>query len=199
MKTYVATNNLGKLAEMQAIFAGSPLELMTYPAYVSASEGESSYTENALLKARSLQRQLRGAGIAAAVIADDSGLEVAALDNRPGVLSARYAGEHATWAERRAHLLCELEQLPDASRVARFVSHIAVVLNDGREVVAAGAVAGIIAREEHGEGGFGYDPIFFYEPAKMTFAQMSEAAKNRCSHRRHAADNLLKALVAHGR
>ncbi|MHB8146978.1 MAG: RdgB/HAM1 family non-canonical purine NTP pyrophosphatase [Vulcanimicrobiaceae bacterium] len=199
MNIYVATSNPGKLAEMQAIFAGSPLELITYPEYVAAAEGESSYTENALRKARSLQEQLRAIGIVACVLADDSGLEVEALENRPGVLSARYGGENATWDERRAHLLHELEQRPDASRDARFISHIALILDDGLEIVAAGAVGGLIAEEERGEGGFGYDSIFFYQPANMTFGQMSEAAKNRCSHRRRAADNLLKVLALHGR
>ncbi len=194
MKTYVATSNGGKLHEMQAIFAGSRLELATFPGYVAVPEGDVSYTENALRKARGLQRQLREAGIAAWVLADDSGLEVTALEGRPGVLSARYAGEDATWAERRARLLDELRGQPASARGASFVSHVALVGADGSELVAAGVVEGSIAIEELGAGGFGYDPVFFYPPAGTTFAQMSEQAKNRCSHRRLAADRLLELL-----
>jgi len=199
LKTYVATSNNGKLHELQAIFAGSKLELATFPGYVAVAEGDSSYTENALRKARGLQRQLREAGIAAWVLADDSGLEVAALGGRPGVLSARYAGEDASWAERRKHLLDELRGVPVSARGARFVSHVALVHADGSELVAAGAVDGSIATEELGAGGFGYDPVFFYPPAGTTFAQMSEEAKNRCSHRRLAADHLLGLLDVHVR
>ncbi|HUZ49419.1 MAG TPA: non-canonical purine NTP pyrophosphatase [Candidatus Dormibacteraeota bacterium] len=199
MTTYVATSNSGKLHELQTIFAGSTLELATFPGYVAVPEGDSSYTENALRKARGLQRQLREAGIAAWVLADDSGLEVAALGGRPGVLSARYAGEDASWAERRKHLLDELRGLPVSARGARFVSHVALVHADGSELVAAGVVDGSIATEELGAGGFGYDPVFFYPPAGTTFAQMSEEAKNRCSHRRLAADHLLGLLDMHVR
>ncbi len=199
MKTYVATSNSGKLHELQAIFAGSPLELATFPGYVAVPEGDSSYAENALRKARGLQRQLRDAEIAAWVLADDSGLEVDALGGRPGVLSARYAGEEASWAERRAHLLHELRGLSASARGARFVSHVALVSADGSELVAQGAVEGSIATQEFGAGGFGYDPIFLYAPAATTFAQMSEEAKNRCSHRRIAADNLLELLDLHVR
>jgi len=202
LKTYVATSNGGKLHELQAIFAGSTLELPTFPGYVAVPEGDSSYTENALRKARGLQRQLRDAGIAAWVLADDSGLEVAALGGRPGVLSARYAGEAASWAERRKHLLDELRGLPASERGARFVSHLshlALVHADGSELVAAGVVDGSIATEELGAGGFGYDPIFFYPPAGTTFAQMSEEAKNHCSHRRLAAGHLLGLLDMHAR
>jgi len=101
LKTFVATKNLGKLDEMKAIFAGSPLELDTYPLYADVAEGAESYAENAALKARALFKQLQDAGIRAAVIADDSGIEVAALDGRPGVLSARYGGPDATWPQRR--------------------------------------------------------------------------------------------------
>jgi len=197
MKTYVATKNDGKLAEMRAIFDSSPLELETFPAYVAVTEGESDYISNALLKARALQRQLHDAGIRAAVIADDSGLEIAALGGRPGVLSARYAGEHATWNERRRALLDELRDVPYSRRGARFVSALALVLEDGSELVADGSVDGLITRKECGEHGFGYDPLFLYPPAGLTFAELSDERKNRCSHRRRAAEHLLALLSVH--
>jgi XTP/dITP diphosphohydrolase len=192
--TYVATKNEGKLVEMRAILAGSPLELETYPAYVDVAEGEKSYFENALLKARALAAQLRDAGISAAVLADDSGIEVEAMDNRPGVLSARYAGEEATWPERLGLMLHELRDAAQDDRDGRFVCVMALVLPDGEELTGRGIVEGTIAREAHGSAGFGYDPIFFFPPRGCTFAELSAQEKNAVSHRRRAADALLAAL-----
>jgi XTP/dITP diphosphohydrolase len=194
---YVATKNRDKLVEMQAIFAGSPLNLRTYAAYEDVVEGENSYAENALLKARALAWQLRDAGIADAVLADDSGIELDALGGRPGVLSARYA-EGATWAQRLERILGEVDAAPDAPRGGRFVCAMAMVLPSGEELAAGGIVEGTIAREPHGGGGFGYDPIFFYAPLGCTFAQLSFEEKNRVSHRRRAADALLALLARHG-
>ena len=195
IRTFVATSNPGKLAEFEAIFADSPLVLCVYPGYRAVPEGERDYAENALLKARALRRTLQDAGIDGAVIADDSGLEVRALGGRPGVLSARYGGESATWEDRRALLLREMNEQPQQARAARFVSCIALVLPDGRTLVARGTLNGSIATASFGGGGFGYDPIFFYEPAQMTLAQMTPAEKNRCSHRYHAAQMLLTELT----
>ena len=173
MITYVATRNEGKLVEIRAIFAGAPLEIATYPPYRDVVEGETSYVDNALLKARALADQLREAGIAgAAVLADDSGIEVEAMGNRPGVLSARYAGEGASWDERLAMMLGELRDVPDARRGGRFVCVMALVLPDGRELTGTGVVEGRIARDVDGAGGFGYDPIFYYPPRDCTFAQL---------------------------
>jgi XTP/dITP diphosphohydrolase len=194
MKTYVATKNHGKLVEMQAILAGSPLELETYRDYRDVVEGESSYVDNALLKARGLAGQLREAGISAAVLADDSGIEVEAMGNRPGVLSARYAGEDASWTQRLALMLNELRDTPDERRDGRFVCVMALVLPDSSEVIAKGIVEGIIAREAHGSAGFGYDPIFFFPPRGCTFAELTAQEKNLVSHRRHAAEALLASL-----
>ncbi len=181
---------------MRAIFHASPLELELYPGYVDVEEGAASYVENALLKARALQAQLRAAGVTAAVLADDSGLEVEALDNRPGVLSARYAGEDATWAERRAELLRELDGVHHVERVAHFVCVMALLLPSGEELIGEGVVDGYVTTEEHGEHGFGYDPIFFYPPSERTFAELPTARKNRLSHRARAAQALLDALAA---
>ena len=199
MKTFVATSNEGKLVEMAAIFAGTTLELQRYPEYVALPEGETSYADNALMKARSLQRQLTDAGIVAWVLADDSGLEVDALDHRPGVLSARYAGEDATWQQRRLTLLDELDGTGDSERRATFICHMALVFEDGESITAYGAVGGRITALEEGRNGFGYDPVFYFERAGRTFAELTDDEKNRCSHRRHAAEHLLTLLRAHGR
>jgi XTP/dITP diphosphohydrolase len=194
VKTYVATKNVGKLVEMQAILAGSALELATYPEYVDVIEGESSYVDNALLKARALAAQLREAGISAAVLADDSGIEVEAMGNRPGVLSARYAGEETAWPQRLTAMLDEIRETPDEARDGRFVCVMALVLPDGVEIVGKGIVEGTIVREPHGTAGFGYDPIFYYPPRGCTFAELSAQEKNLVSHRRRAADALLASL-----
>jgi XTP/dITP diphosphohydrolase len=198
MKTYVASKNAGKLVEMRAIFAGSALELDTFAGYRDVEEGASSYIDNALLKARSLAEQLRDAGIAAAVLSDDSGIEVDAMGGRPGVLSARYAGTGATWTQRLALMLGELRDVPDERRTARFVCAMALVLPSGSELVATGIVEGVVAHEEHGAAGFGYDPIFYFPPRGCTFAELSFDEKNALSHRRRAAGALLASYAGYG-
>jgi XTP/dITP diphosphohydrolase len=194
VRTFVATKNAGKMAELRAIFHDTHLQLETYDAYTDVEEGSESYVDNALLKANALRSQLAKAGIDAAVLADDSGLEVDALDGRPGVLSARYGSKEATWQQRRAALLGELERTPEVERGAHFIAVMALVMPSGEEIVAEGIVDGRITDKERGEGGFGYDPIFYYPPSRRTFAEMTREQKNRLSHRRRAADALLQAL-----
>lgn len=196
MITFVATKNLGKLDEMQAIFATSTFELRPYEAYAEVPEGERSYAENAELKAAALRAQLQAAGIHAAVLADDSGLEVRALGGRPGVLSSRYAGSEADWPARRARLLAEMGEVPSARRGAKFVCAMVLVLADGSASTGYGEIAGEIATGERGGGGFGFDPIFYYPPEGVTFAELSPERKNALSHRRRAAEALLRALAS---
>jgi XTP/dITP diphosphohydrolase len=128
------------------------------------------------------------------VLADDSGLEVDALDGRPGVFSARYAGAESSWTQRRAALLEELRDVPEERRTARFVCVMAMIVPSGKPHVALGTVEGRITTREIGEGGFGYDPIFFYPPLERTFAQLTAQEKNAVSHRRRAAAVLLDSL-----
>lgn len=191
LKTYVATKNLGKLAEMKAIFTGTELQLDTYPLYAQAPEEEQNYAGNAESKARMLHMQLREAVVHGAVLADDSGIEVAALGGRPGVLSARYGGEDATWPARREKLLEEMENVPPDRRAAKFCCAMTLILESGEEFAGYGEVEGTITAEEQGRFGFGYDPVFYYPPANMTFAQIPEDEKDRVSHRRRAAEALL--------
>ncbi len=194
MKLYVATKNLGKLDELTAILRGSEFELDTYPLYAEAPEPEANYAGNAESKAKSLWTQLRNAGIQGNVLADDSGLEVAALDGRPGVLSARYAGKDATWPVRREKLLEEMAGVPPDRRQAKFCCAVLFIAEDGQQYTGYGEVEGIITGEEQGRFGFGYDPLFFYPPANKTFAEMDETEKNAISHRRRAVDALLTAI-----
>jgi XTP/dITP diphosphohydrolase len=194
MKTYVASTNAGKQRELEAILARSELELVTYPDYRETAEDAPSYVGNAILKARALTEQLREVGVEAAVLADDSGIEVDALGGRPGLRSARYAGPESDWPQRRALLISELQGVPDLLRTARFICVMALIV-PGRELLASlGVVEGYILQNERGSGGFGYDPLFLYPAAGLSFAELAPEEKNAVSHRRRAADGLLAAL-----
>ena len=119
-------------------------------------------------------------------VADDSGLEVDALGGAPGVYSARYSGEGATDEKNNAKLLKALENVPDDKRTARFRTVITCEFPDGREIVVDGVCEGKILREPRGADGFGYDPLFYYEPFGKTFAELSPEEKNQVSHRGRA-------------
>ncbi len=198
MKAHLATSNPGKIRELKAIFARSALQLVVPRKYTSVVEDSNTYTGNAMLKAQALATELHKRHTAAAVLADDSGLEVDALDGRPAVESARYGGTDIDWAERRAALLAELRGVPPYRRTARFVC-VLTLLETGRDPISAvGEVNGYILEAEAGAGGFGYDPLFFYPPLGRTFASLSEKEKNAVSHRRRAADALLAVLAERG-
>lgn len=198
MRVYLATANLGKAKEIAAVFAGSALEVVPFDGYRPVAEDAPDYLGNALLKARALAARLRSDGFAAASLADDSGLEVDALGGKPGVYSARFGGEGIGWPRRRQLLLEALEGVPPQRRGAAFVCTLVMVEANGDPLTAVGRVAGTIAQREQGDGGFGYDPLFFYPPRGATFAELSEAEKNGVSHRRAAADALLEALRRRG-
>jgi XTP/dITP diphosphohydrolase len=191
---YVATKNAGKMGELRDIFADTSFEVETYADYADVVEGETSYAKNAALKARALRGQLEAAGIEAAVLGDDSGLEVRALGNRPGVLSARYGGPDATWSERRRGLIGELAASGSSDRSARFVCALHFIDASGREAAVLETIEGEISPDERGEAGFSYDPIFLLPDRGVTFAELPADEKNRISHRARAAAALLTAL-----
>jgi XTP/dITP diphosphohydrolase len=195
VRVYVATGNAGKLRELRAIFTGSGWDLMQYDGYREVSEDGDTYAANAALKARALHAQLAAGGISEAVIGDDSGLEVAALDGRPGVLSARYFRANASWPERRAGILAEVHESGSQDRSARFVCALHFIDGSGREVAVERDVQGRISEVERGSAGFSYDPIFEYPPAGRTFAELTEEEKNAVSHRARAAHALLEAVA----
>lgn len=192
---YVATKNLGKLAELRAIFGDHAWVAVSFPGYREVAEGTASYAENAALKARGLRADLASAGICAAVIGDDSGLEVRGLDGRPGILSARYGGD-ATWAQRRRLLLDELHAAGPVSRAARFVCALHFIAANGTEHCGQAELDGAITETERGDGGFSYDAIFRPLGESRTFAEFSETEKNACSHRSIAVRRLLEAVDA---
>lgn len=194
MLWYAATKNAGKLRELRQIFAPYAIEISAWNGYADPEETSDTYSGNALIKARALFEQLGAAGVRAPVLADDSGLEIAALGGRPGVYSARYGGENATWAQRRASLLREVTASGSSDRAARFVCVLCYIDEAGRELFAEGFAEGELSRDERGKLGFSYDPIF-YEPSEhATFAELSEARKNARSHRAKAATALMSTL-----
>ncbi len=198
MLVYAATTNLGKLDELRAIFAEAGWRIEGSTRYADVAEGTRSYAENAAKKARALYATLAADGEPAPVVGDDSGLEVAALDNRPGVLSARYGGAGATWPERRQALLRDVAESRSADRRARFVCALHFIAADGREFAVYDDLAGSLAVSERGDGGFSYDAIFVPDGMRETFAELADGEKNRISHRARAARKLVKAVGASG-
>lgn len=179
----LATKNPGKVEEMTAIvrrmgFAAEIVEGLDWP---DVDETGDTLEANAVLKATAV---VEATGLPA--LADDTGLMVKALDGRPGVWSARYAGGDATFADNRRKLLAELEGVDD--RTAHFATGVALMFPDGSLITAEGRLEGLIARSERGTGGFGYDALF--EVDGVTLAEMSDEEKNRLSHRARAIEAL---------
>jgi XTP/dITP diphosphohydrolase len=192
----VASRNRKKLAELRRVLDAAALSGLTLvslddvPPFDEAPETGATFEENALAKARD--------GFAATglpTVADDSGLEVAALNRMPGVLSARWSGVHGDDAGNTALLLAQLRDVPDGRRGAAFVSVCALVSESG-EVVVRGEWPGVIAEEPRGDRGFGYDPVFVPDGEDRTAAQLNSEEKDAVSHRRRALTLLLPALRA---
>jgi len=181
MKIVLATGNAHKKIEIEDILKNRNVEISTMKdegIFVDIVEDGLTFEENALIKARAVK-----ANTEHAVMADDSGLEVECLNNTPGVRSARFAGEDATDSENNDKLLKLLKNVPEVDRRARFVCVVALIDKGGREYIFRGECEGIIANELAGEGGFGYDPLFFVESAGKTYAQLTSEEKNKISHR----------------
>ena len=196
MELILASRNKKKIREMEAILAGHFPDVHILSLDDIGFEGDieengSTFEENALIKARTA---LAASGNRIAAIADDSGLSVDALDGAPGVYSARYAGGHGDDAANNALLLKNLAHLPEEARTARFVCCIALVYPDGRELTVRGETQGLIIDEARGEGGFGYDPYFYYEPFGKTFSELTADEKNAISHRGKAIAKLAEKL-----
>lgn len=190
----VATNNPGKIREYQELLAGLPVEVL-YPAQlgmtVEVEESGSSFEENARIKALAYAR---ASGLL--TLADDSGLEVDALEGAPGVRSARYAGPQKNDADRYQKLLSALANVPSGQRSARFRCVVALAQPDGTVYTASGACEGEIGFAPKGEYGFGYDPVFVVHGiGGQTMAELPPSQKNQISHRARAVQALWPALV----
>ncbi len=193
-RIFLASTNAGKRAEFAALLAAHGLELGPTIDYPEVEENAADYLGNAALKAEALHDELRRRGIAALVIADDSGLEIDALGGAPGIRSARYGGPDLAWPQRRALMLAELRSVPEPLRGARFYCALVGIDDAGDRYYGVGETRGSILAGERGEGGFGYDPLFLPEGASKSFAEMSAAEKARTSHRARALQAFVTAL-----
>lgn len=185
MKTRVifATGNAGKIREIKEILADLDMEVVSMKEAgisVDVEENGATYEENALIKARAVALCAGGSDI---VMADDSGLEIDYLNKEPGIYSARYLGEDTSYRIKNQNLIDRLNGVEDEKRTARFVCAIAAVLPGGKELTTRGTIEGRIGYEERGEGGFGYDPIFYVPELGKSTAELSEEEKNAVSHR----------------
>jgi XTP/dITP diphosphohydrolase len=189
----LATTSAGKIRELGALLAPLSVRLLTpidLGTILDVEETGSTYEENARLKA---QAYSRATGIA--TLAEDSGLEIDALNGAPGIYSARFEGL-PDGPIKNARILELLRDVTDDKRGCRYICCIVYIDAAGRESVFEGRCEGVIAHEPAGSGGFGYDPIVFIPEARLTMAELSEAEKNRISHRGRAAEKLLAHLTS---
>ena len=187
-KIVLASRNWGKIKEIQAMLADlgiSLLSLNDYPGIPETVEDGKSFLENALKKARAVAEST-----GEIVLADDSGLEVDALGGAPGIYSARYAGEDANDEKNIRKLLDDMKDVASENRGATFRCILVLYSADGRYETFEGRWKGKIAEEPVGQGGFGYDPVFFLPRERMTVAELSPEVKNRISHRAQAIAKL---------
>lgn len=193
MKLIIASNNSHKVTEIKAILGDyfqQILSLREAGVSIDVDEDADTFEGNALKKAS----EIFDAVEADAVLSDDSGLEVDALGGAPGVYSARYAGEGHDDAANNAKILENMKDVPAEKRTCRFVSAVALVRKDKEPVVVRGAVEGRLLNALQGENGFGYDPLFFYEPYNKSFAELTAEEKNTVSHRKNALEALRAVL-----
>jgi XTP/dITP diphosphohydrolase len=191
----LASGNPHKLSEISALLAAVPIELRPLPADVALPpEDGATLLANARIKARAAAAATRQIALA-----DDTGLEVDALGGEPGVFTARYAGEDATFDDNNRLLLQNLDGIHGVNRRARFRCVFVLASPEGKEVSAEGRIEGFIATAPRGAHGFGYDPLFVPEGAERTLAELSAEEKNALSHRARAAAGLVESLRKLGR
>ncbi len=190
----LATGNAGKIRELTELFRALPFELKSlrdFENITDVDETGSTFLENAEIKARGFARQTNHLSLA-----DDSGLEIEALGNAPGVYSARFAGEDAGYDVKIPKLLRMLEETGDAARRARFVCVMALADKQGRIIYSAeGICSGSIVDGPRGENGFGYDPIFVPDGSSQTFGELGDDVKVSISHRAKAAELIIRYLL----
>ena len=190
----LATGNQDKATELKAML-GADFEVQTMRDFgidMDIIEDGLTFEANALIKVRALQPYVIGKDLI--IMGDDSGLAVDCLDGAPGIYSARYAGDHVSYADNNQKLLQEMAAVPEENRGAAFITAIAMILPDGRELTCEGLVRGKIAFDYCGAGGFGYDPLFIHEASGRCYGDMSKAEKNRLSHRAVAVEKAREIL-----
>jgi XTP/dITP diphosphohydrolase len=180
----IATKNPGKAREFEHIFASRGIEVKTlldFPEIPEVEETGTTFEENAILKAEAVSKALNKM-----VIGDDSGLIVDALEGRPGIYSARYAGEPKNDQNNTEKVLAELKNVPEEKRTARFYCALAVAVPGQTTMTVSGTCEGRILTEPRGVNGFGYDPVFYVPEKGLAMAELSADVKNRISHRANA-------------
>ena len=193
MKIIMATSNKDKVNEIRQMLAGTDIEIVSLKeagVSIDIDENGSSFDENAAIKANAV-RDMTGQ----MAISDDSGLVIDYLNGAPGIYSSRFMGEDTLYSEKNAAILEKLQGVPDEQRSARFVCSMAIAYPDGHTQTVQGIMEGRIAHEIAGEGGFGYDPIFYLPEKGCTSAQLTAAEKNAISHRGKALEKLVKILM----
>lgn len=184
MKIVLATNNEDKIREIKNILSDLSTEILTlkdFPNFPKVEETGKTLEGNAVLKAKTIYQFT-----SLPSMADDSGLEVDALNGAPGVLSSRFAGEHCSYQDNNRKLLSLMKDIPWEKRGAKFVCVVALAKDINHIVTVKGEAGGVIAFEEKGENGFGYDPVFYSPELNQTFAQLPLEEKNKISHRSQA-------------
>ena len=193
-KFIIASNNAHKIKEIELILKDLEIEVKSLKdekIYIDVEEDGKTFEENAKKKAEEIYKFLKKRGDKDFfVLADDSGLAVDYLNGDPGIYSARYAGEHGNDKKNNEKLLKELKDVPKENRGAKFICQLALFTDDESYYKVTGEVDGYIIEELNGEGGFGYDPLFFYQPFKKTFGEISGEDKNKISHRAVALKKL---------
>ena len=188
-----ATGNMGKLREIKDILGDIGEEIISMKEAgidVDIEENGMTFEENAVIKAKAIM-ELTGQ----MVLADDSGLEVDALNKEPGIYSARYLGTDTPYEVKNQNIIDRLQGVEGDARSARFVCAIAAAFPNGEVIVTRGTIEGVIAKEPAGTNGFGYDPIVYVPEYGMTTGQMEPEAKNRISHRGKALEEMKKILI----
>lgn len=193
----IATNNKGKLKDFEAVFNPMGFQIKSlkdYPNIEEVEETGTTFEENAILKAEYLSNIVKSP-----VIADDSGLIVDALEGRPGVYSARYAGLHKSDEDNLQKVLKELHNVHSGKRTASFYCALALAIPGKETITVHGTVNGYIATEKKGTNGFGYDPIFFLPELDKTMAELSAEEKSGLSHRGNAINALMEVINKEGK
>lgn len=190
----LATANQDKATELKAML-GADFEVQTMKDFgidIDIIEDGLTYEANALIKVRALQPYVQGKDLI--IMGDDSGLSVDCLNGAPGIYSARYAGDNVSYTDNNKKLLQEMADVPEDKRGAAFITAIAMILPDGRELCCEGLVRGKIAFDYCGAGGFGYDPLFIHEASGRCYGDMTKVEKNRLSHRAVAIEKARELL-----
>ncbi|MHB0997746.1 MAG: XTP/dITP diphosphatase [Armatimonadota bacterium] len=188
----LASKNKGKIDELKMLLSDLPIKvesLCDYPDILDIEETGSTFAENAEIKAKAVS-----SATGKIALADDSGLEVDALDGQPGIYSSRFAGPGATDEDRNRRILELMAGVPDEKRTARFKAAVSIAMPDGDIRTVEGTCEGVIAHEPKGDNGFGYDPIFYLPELGKTSAQLTKEEKNSISHRGKAMTAAKKVL-----